>query len=56
MATDGVVMTTDRTPVPLRVDTICLHGDTPGAAELARQIRGGLIAAGVHVAPIGTAR
>jgi len=39
----------DGTSVPLDVDTICVHGDTPGAAELARRIRLALAGAGVDV-------
>jgi UPF0271 protein len=35
------------------VDTICVHGDTPGAPDLARRIRTALTDAGVTVAPIG---
>lgn len=38
--------------VPLRVDTICVHGDTPGAAAIARALRTGLENAGVTVAPL----
>ena len=35
--------------MPLRVDTICVHGDTPGAPELARRIRAALErGAGAH--------
>ena len=33
-------------------DTLCVHGDTPGAAELARQIRDALTEAGVDVRPL----
>jgi 5-oxoprolinase (ATP-hydrolysing) subunit A len=33
------------------VDTICVHGDTPGAVELARAVRAALEAAGVDVRP-----
>jgi UPF0271 protein len=32
-------------------DSLCLHGDTPGAADLARQVRDALIDAGVAVRP-----
>jgi UPF0271 protein len=32
-------------------DSLCLHGDTPGAADLARQVRDALIASGVAVRP-----
>ena len=39
--------------VPLRADTICVHGDTPGAAELAARLRAGLEAAGVEVLAVG---
>ena len=37
----------------LRIDTLCVHGDTPGAASLARALRQGLEAAGVRVEPAG---
>ena len=53
MATDGVVLTPDGREVALRIDTICVHGDTPGAPELARRIHEALQAAGADVAPIG---
>jgi UPF0271 protein len=49
MVRDGIVLTPDDREVPLRVETICVHGDTPGAHELARRIRAGLEAAGVEV-------
>jgi UPF0271 protein len=38
--------------VPLRVDTICVHGDTAGAAEIARALRQGLEAAAIAVRPL----
>lgn len=41
--------------IPVRADTLCIHGDTPGAAALARSVRAALEAAGVRVvAPGGT--
>jgi UPF0271 protein len=49
MVRDGIVLAPDGKEIAMKVDTICLHGDTPGAAELARQIRAGLEAAGVQV-------
>jgi 5-oxoprolinase (ATP-hydrolysing) subunit A len=49
MVRDGVVLTPDGREIPLRVDTICVHGDTPGAPELTRRIRAGLEAAGITV-------
>jgi UPF0271 protein len=53
MVRDGVVLTSGGREVPLRVDTICVHGDTPGAPELARRIHEALSGAGATVAPIG---
>jgi UPF0271 protein len=53
MARDHVVIAIDGSRVPLEVDTICVHGDTPGAAVLAASIRQALIAAGVEVKAIG---
>lgn len=37
----------------IRADTLCLHGDTPGAAARARAVRAALDAAGIRVAPPG---
>jgi 5-oxoprolinase (ATP-hydrolysing) subunit A len=53
IARDRMVIAADGTRVPLDVQTICVHGDTPGAAMLASQIRQALGDAGVQVrAPI----
>ncbi|QDO87360.1 LamB/YcsF family protein [Ornithinimicrobium ciconiae] len=38
-------------PITLRPDSICVHGDTPGAVEIARQVRVALETAGVPLAP-----
>src|SRR5207245_2988050 len=35
----------------LEVDTLCVHGDTPGAADIARAVRDTLHRANVKVAP-----
>lgn len=34
-----------------RIRTLCVHGDTPGAVEMARQVRAALEAAGLRIAP-----
>jgi UPF0271 protein len=49
MAVDGVVEAVDGTEVRLDARSICLHGDTPGAVELARSVREALEKAGVSV-------
>jgi UPF0271 protein len=35
--------------VPVKIDTICVHGDTPTAVEMARQLRERLRKAGVEL-------
>ena len=50
MASRQMVTALDGTHVPVRADTICVHGDTPGAAALARAVREALQAAGISVA------
>ncbi|SEG16559.1 UPF0271 protein [Thermomonospora echinospora] len=51
MAVEGVVIAVDGTKVPVDARSICVHGDTPGAVELARAVRGALAAAEVDVRP-----
>jgi UPF0271 protein len=52
MARDGHVEAIDGTRVPLRADTLCLHGDAPGAVDHARAVRAAMDAAGIEVAPL----
>jgi UPF0271 protein len=49
MATERTVVAIDGTVLPLEVDTICVHGDTAGAASMAAWLRAGLNSAGVDV-------
>ena len=51
LATTGEVEAVDGTVVQLRCDTLCVHGDTPGAGALAGAARQALERAGVRVAP-----
>ncbi|WP_410665708.1 LamB/YcsF family protein [Amycolatopsis sp. lyj-84] len=49
MAITGKVVAADGTELTLQPHSLCVHGDTPGAVELARRIRAGLSASGVHI-------
>jgi UPF0271 protein len=49
MVTEQAVEATDGSRIRFETDTLCLHGDTPGAAALAQAIRRGLEDAGVTV-------
>ncbi len=50
MLRDDKVRAVDGTEVPVRAETICLHGDTPGAVEFARSLRTCLAQVGVMIA------
>jgi UPF0271 protein len=43
----------DGSQVSLQPETMCLHGDTPGAANLALRIRQALVGAGIEIRAIG---
>ncbi|HEY8648614.1 MAG TPA: 5-oxoprolinase subunit PxpA [Candidatus Limnocylindria bacterium] len=47
--TDGGVRANDGSFLEQAVDTLCVHGDTPGAPAILRAARGALVAAGVAV-------
>lgn len=49
MATERRVVCIDGSVLPLEIDTICVHGDTPGAPSLAAWLRAGLGSAGIDV-------
>ena len=51
---DGHVRATDGTAVSLAASSICVHGDTPGAAVLARRVRQALEEAGVTLVPFAS--
>jgi len=50
LARDGVVVSVDGVRLALRVGTLCVHGDTPGAVAIARAARHALESAGLVVA------
>jgi UPF0271 protein len=47
MVTEGEVVAVDGTTVSLEPGSVCVHGDSPGAVEMARAVRSGLESAGV---------
>jgi len=53
IALERAVIAIDGTRVPITLETICVHGDTPGAAGLAARIRATLAASGIDVKSIG---
>jgi UPF0271 protein len=51
MVEEGNVVSVSGKVIKMRMDTVCIHGDTPGAVEIARGIRQTLKNAGIEVAP-----
>ena len=51
LATEGVLEAEDGSTLRLQADSICVHGDSPGAVAIAARVRDALIAGGVTIAP-----
>jgi UPF0271 protein len=49
LARDGVVTAVDGSDVEVRAESVCIHGDSPGAVGMARAVRRELEAAGVEI-------
>jgi 5-oxoprolinase (ATP-hydrolysing) subunit A len=55
LAQERMVVANDGSRIEVRADTICLHGDTPGAADIARRIHERFRVAGIRIAPLDLA-
>lgn len=51
IAADSAVRTIDGSILKIRAESICVHGDSPGAVAMAAAVREALIAAGISTAP-----
>ena len=49
LVVDGRVAAADGTVIDVQVDSLCVHGDTPGAVSMARAVRSALTAAGIRI-------
>lgn len=54
MATGAAIEDSEGGSLSLSPGSICVHGDTPGAVEIARTVRAGLTGAGVSLSPFAT--
>ena len=52
MAVVGKVTTLDGVEIDISIQTICCHGDTPGAEKIVRAVREALEKAGCQVKPL----
>jgi UPF0271 protein len=49
LATEGTLTAIDGSTIRVTADSICVHGDSPGATEMARQVRRAITAANIDV-------
>ncbi|WP_301146763.1 LamB/YcsF family protein [Mycobacterium simiae] len=49
MVSDGRVTAIDGSPVDVRVESVCVHGDSPGAVQIATAVRDRLRAADIDI-------
>jgi UPF0271 protein len=56
LARGGFVIAKGGARVEVEADTICFHGDTPGAPQIARRVRESLDREGIAVAPLDSLR
>lgn len=49
MVSEGALISTSGKRIPVRMDSVCVHGDTPNSVALARAVRASLEQAGVRV-------
>ena len=54
LARDRIAVAADGSRISVKADTLCLHGDTPGAASIARRIHARFRAEGIRIAPLET--
>jgi UPF0271 protein len=51
LVVEGEVVATDGSIIEIAGDSVCLHGDTPGALDLARSVRRAIEDAGISIRP-----
>ncbi|MGC3995723.1 MAG: 5-oxoprolinase subunit PxpA [Propionicimonas sp.] len=51
LVTTGTIEAVDGTRVAVAADSVCVHGDSPGAVDMARAVRAALEQAGVELRP-----
>lgn len=54
MLDEQAIRSTSGKRIPVRIDTVCVHGDNVAAVAMARGLRGSLEANGVSIAPFST--
>ena len=50
MVNTGTVAASDGTIIPIEMESVCVHGDSPGAVGIATAVRDRLLAGGIDLA------
>ena len=53
MVAEGKATAITGEEIEVEADSLCIHGDTPGAVEMAAGIKEALLEEGVEVVPVG---
>lgn len=51
MVQEGAITAASGKVIKVKIDTVCIHGDTPGAIEIARHVRAELERSGIAIKP-----
>jgi UPF0271 protein len=51
MVSSGLLTAIDGTQISVSVESVCVHGDSPGAVQIATAVRDQLVAAGIDIGP-----
>ena len=49
---EGAITSVSGKRIPVGIDSICVHGDSPAAVAMARAVRGALVEAGIEISPM----
>tara|TARA_B100001167_G_scaffold125331_1_gene78099 strand:+ start:96 stop:860 length:765 start_codon:yes stop_codon:yes gene_type:complete len=52
MVTEGKIVSVEGDIVEVQADSICLHGDTPGAVDMAQTLKKQFLKSGVEISPL----
>ena len=52
MVIEGIATTISGNQIEVKADSLCIHGDTPGAVQMAMKINNNLKSAGVEIIPL----
>jgi len=52
MVIEGIATTISGNEIEVKADSLCIHGDTPGAVQMAMKINNNLKSAGVEIIPL----